>query len=417
MRTGPRGVHAARPLAACAAALLTALASLSGCDTEGGGPTSPSAIDIELSAVAVQVTRTVTATAVAEDRNGTLDVTWLVDGVVSGSDSTGTITQENPATYTAPAVVPAGGRVVIEARAGSQVSASDTLDILFTILYVDADLGDDGAGTGAWAAPWKTITAALGVAEAGDTVFVRPGRYDPALGETPMYDVPIGVMLRGAHRDSCTLVGGGDRGIVVSLDVDAGIEHFTVDNADDDVIAINTSFAGSIRWIRVIDPFAYAALRVASGSEAVVEDCYLENTARPLTGTGMELIWGSRATVRRCTLRGWHQGALVSGSADPLIEQSVFEGNLVGVDTVESNEELTEPDLGWGPRGSEGGNVIRGNASCGLASRTPGTIYAINNTWNVAPIDPPVVCPSVGEGCDICVTNGGTVFWCECTPP
>jgi hypothetical protein len=173
----------------------------------------------------------------------------------------------------------------------------------------------------------------------------------------------------------------------------------------------------SIRRIIVRNSFTHSAFRVASGSEAVVEDCVAENTRRPLTGTGMELIWDSRATVRRCTLRGWFQGILVGGAADPLIEHSVLEDNLIGLDTIHSDEVETEPDLGGGLRDSQGGNVIRGNSSCGLVNRTPGTIFAINNTWNEPEPTPPVVCASVGDSCDICVTNTGTVFWCECAPP
>jgi hypothetical protein len=403
--------HAYALRAAGAIAILAVLATFPGCDSGGGGPAGPDAIEVQLSADAVQVTRSVTATAVAAGRNGTLDVTWFVNGAVSGSDSTGSISQENPAVYTAPSAVPAGGRVTIEARAGSELSASDTLQIVFTVIHVDAEEGDDETGLGTWAAPLRTLTAALGVAEEGDTVYVRPGTYDPPHGESPPFDVPAGVMLRGAHRDSCVLVGHGDHGIVVSLDVEAGIERFTIGNADQDVIGVNTSFPGSIRRIVVRGGFEYAALRVASGSEAVVEDCYLENADRPLTGRGLELIWGSRATVRRCTLRGWSQGALVGGEADPLVEHSVFEGNVIGVDTIESDEDLTEPDLGWGDRGSLGGNVIRGNLSCGVVNRTPGTIVAINNTWNAVPPD---YCFSVGDGCDICVTGTGAVEWCEC---
>lgn len=413
MRTDIR----ARPLeAACLTVVLMLGVWLSGCDSGGGGPAAPSALEVRLSAPSVQVTRTVTATAVALDRRDALEVTWLVDGAIGGSDSTGTITQDNPATYTAPEAVPDGGSVIIEARLGSQASATDTLDVLFTIIHVDAEAGDDGAGAGTWAAPLRTVSAGLPHAEAGDTVFVHPGTYDPAHGESPPYDVPEGVTLRGADSDSCTLVGDGDEGNVVELEDGACVERFTIGNADRDAIAVNMSHAGSIRRIVVTDPFLFAVFRSMGDSNALIEDCRLENTRRPQTGRGMELISGSHATVRRCTLRGWFQGAFMNGDSDPLIEYSVFEDNVLGLDTFETNDEYTEPDLGGGPRGSLGANVIRGNSSCGLANRTPGTIYAINNTWNVEPLDPPIVCYDVGDSCDICITNTGVVFWCPCAP-
>jgi hypothetical protein len=165
----------------------------------------------------------------------------------------------------------------------------------------------------------------------------------------------------------------------------------------------------------VTDPFLYSPFRCSG--ETLIEDCRLENTRDPQTGRGMELLEASHATVRRCTLRGWYQGAFVNGTSDPRIEYSVFEDNVLGLDTYQTDLEYTEPDLGGGLRNSQGANIIRGNSSCGLANRTPGTIYAINNTWNVPAPDPPVVCSEIGDSCDICNTNTGVVFWCECRRP
>jgi hypothetical protein len=366
----------------------------------------------------VQVTRSVEARALAAGRRDRLTVTWLVDGVPGGDGLSGTITQGNPATYTAPAEVPTDGRVTIEARltSNTSVSASDTLAVLFTVRHVDAEEGDDATGTGTWAAPLRTVTAGLAAAAPGDTVLVRPGAYGPAFGEFPPYAVPPDVTLSGVDRDSCALLGHGDEGVVVSLEDGSGVEHVTIGNADRDIVGIYTASTARIRWVLVTEPFLESAVRSAEGSEAVIEDCRLENARRQLSGRGIELISGSRAVVRRCTLRGWQEGAFVAGASDPLIEHCLFEANAVGVDTEESDLEHTTPDLGHGARLSDGGNVIRGNTLCGLANRTRATIFAINNTWNVPPVDPPVYCLSVSDSCDICVTNGGTVLWCECAP-
>jgi len=404
--------------AATSIALLATLAALSGCDSDGnGGPSAPMGLDVQLSGDEVQVTRSITAAAVGISGRDSLEVTWSVDGVVSGTDSVGTITQTNPATYTAPASVPQGGSVVIEARLASDasVSASDSLAVLFTVLHVDAEHGDDGSGTGTWAAPLKTITAALAGVAQGDTILVRPGVHDVGLGESPPYDIPANVTLRGVHRDSCTLFGDDMGFSVVNLADEATLERFTIGNAGDGLYAVYTREAGRIGWIRVSDPFEGVIRCYGQGSEAVIEDCVLENTRQRLGGQGMQLLWGCHATVRRCTLRGWSEGMFVTGTSDPRIEYCVIEGNGFGLETWEDNVQ-TKPDLGGGERGSLGGNVIRGNAFCGLSLRTPSTVFAINNTWNVAPDQPPVYCQSVGDSCDICATNGGLVYWCDCRP-
>ncbi len=63
---------------------------------------------------------------------------------------------------------------------------------------------------------------------------------------------------------------------------------------------------------------------------------------------------------------------------------------------------LPTPDLGGGPRGGSGGNIIRNNSECGLRNDSTVPIYAIGNTWGN---DPPL------DGEDYCNQYGGAVVW------
>ncbi|MBN2840086.1 MAG: cell wall-binding repeat-containing protein [Coriobacteriia bacterium] len=69
------------------------------------------------------------------------------------------------------------------------------------VYYVDAATGSDAAA-GTSAAPFKTITHAMSAAVAGDTIVVRDGIYDVALGESFPIDVTRGVTVRAqaGHR-------------------------------------------------------------------------------------------------------------------------------------------------------------------------------------------------------------------------
>ncbi len=76
-----------------------------------------------------------------------------------------------------------------------------TCSALATDYYVDAIFGDDYAGLGTAAAPWKTITTGLAFTLSGDTLHVNPGIYDLLNGEVFPINVPDGVALigSGAH--------------------------------------------------------------------------------------------------------------------------------------------------------------------------------------------------------------------------
>jgi parallel beta-helix repeat protein len=411
--SGERALRAGSVVARTVIALAIA-AAVAGCSSSGdgnGGPAEPTGLALSLDQARLQLAReTEVEAAYTYAREDPPACDWFVDGVLGGSSQKGTITQGNPATYTAPSAVPAGGRVTILAvsRDHAALSAADTLEIVFTIKYVDAGDGSDTAAGGAWVAPFKTVSYALDNADAGDTVYVRPGVYDQALGEDTAFHVPSGITLRGAHRDSCTLVAT-DFGYLVRPGEGVTIEHFTVVSAEEDPwhgIYIDAN-QGWVRDVRLNDAFTSSAVRIElPESEILFEDCEIVNTVNPGVGRGFEIIQGTHSTLRNVTVGGWGYGIMVSGTSDPIIEGCTITGNSTGIIAYGGSGLISQPDVGGGARGCLGGNTIRGNTQVGLKNRCDTAIWAQNNTWDNDP-------PTEGEPypCDLENTGGGSIIW------
>lgn len=412
-----RAGHDANPHRALlpVAALACTLALLvSGCGGESN-PLEPTGLALVLSNPRVQITRSVEATAVStypNARDEDPDCAWYVDGILGGNAMKGTITQTNPATFTAPPAVPAGGVVEITAasRSDSTFTASDTLRIAFTIRYVDGGNGNDTSSGGTWTNPLRTLTYALDLVAHGDTLSVLPASYCQDHGEAGPYFVPGGVALLGTCRESCRLYGTGSDYNVVRLGDGATISGFTIGNWDADDIAILTTGGGLIKDVAVNEPFRYSAIRAdggrqGRGNDVVIESCELINTTAPGTGRALELYYGTHCVVRDCTISGWAEGVYVNRDSDPLIERNTITDNGYGVIAAGGGGFLTEPDLGGGARGSAGGNTIRDNAYIGVYNWTDATIWALNNTWTT---DPPTEGPIPTDFFNLA---GGAIIW------
>ena len=394
----------------------TAALLLQGCGSGGGkGPAAPNGIALAMDRSSVQVTRTLEVEAVNTYRGRTShpDCDWYVDGVLGGNPATGTITQTNPATYTAPPVVPPGGSVEISAvsRADTTFVAEEEVDVLFTIKYVDGTNGSNTSGGGAWTNRLKTITFALDQVSPGDTIFVFPGNYGPDTGEGDRYVIWSDVTVRGAHRDSCFISGGGDNYSMIFMNDGSGFESFTIVNSLEEEIGILASGSGVIRDVATEDWFDHSAIRsegdnARDGDVLLIENCSLTNMSDPHVDRGMELIKGTHCIVRGCTVSGWGYGIFINEDSDPLIEDCTITDNGFGVICFGGSGMLTQPDLGGGARGGSGGNVIRDNVDVGLSNGTEATIWALYNTWTN---DPPTEGPPFPA--DFQNTGGGTIVW------
>jgi hypothetical protein len=342
---------------------------------------------------------------------------WYVNDELGGNEELGTITQGNPALYTAPFEVPVGLAVQIKAvwTGLPGYDASGNVTILNTIRYVNAGTGEDEAGRGRLNSPYRTISFALSQVEhgRGDTILVAPGVYDLALGEQSGNSIRWDTTLRGVDRDGCIIDADPSEEHrshpIFWMSTEGVIENFTIRNSDEESVkqyAIEIQGDATVRNLLFNDPFTGSPIRVMNPNvEALIEDCEIVNTRDPGEGWGLRLSGESRTTLRNTTLRGWDEGIRVEGPGANLIERCSIRNNRRGIMILLGG---VNTDLGGGAAGSEGNNVIQGNA-IGLYNGSDSGIHAKNNTWGSSP---PTECPTeADEPCDFYNHGAGSVIW------
>jgi hypothetical protein len=403
-----------------ALALCGALAVCYGCSSDSGsGPAPEVAVSLDPDAMDVEVGRHAT---IATEVTGTSNegLTWYVNGIENGNDVFGTITQNSPATYTAPDTLP--GLTTVEVRA---ISVADTtkydscmVTITFKVIHVDIASGDDTDGTGYAHDPVKSIYRGNQLASEGGTVLVAPGTYDTDHGETfPIYP-KAGVTLEGENWETCIIRGGSKWGYAISIGLaGSAVRKFTFESAPE---------LGVDRWehyiylrgdnarldsLRTAQRTYYAPVRIKDAANAIVENCvFAVPFLDPAPGgigqnRGFEILGGNTGNIiRGCTISGFREALQMGYENDPLIENCIIENNEYGLYLCcyQDDDHNPNPDLGGGARGSAGGNTIRNNAECGIYNQTYSVIYAKYNTWTN---DPPVA----GE--DYCNTSTGGVVY------
>jgi len=348
---------------------------------------------------------------------GTEKFEWLVDDVLGGSAAVGTITQGNPATYTAPASVPPGGGAQIKARwtvRPEMYHASAELEILFTIKHVDAAAGQDEPSRGRRGLPFRTIGYAVERAATGDTILVAPGVYGPAIGEKSSISVWARKTVRGVDRDACIIEADPSPSSplrsIFYLGGEAVVENLTIRNPEYPSSQMQHGVAiqghATVRRVVLREPYILSAVRVMNPDvQAHIEDCDLVNTLAPGEERGMELTGESRATLRNTRIHGWGYGLFINGPRGHRIEGCSFRDNLYGVLTFTSD---ANPDLGGGAEGSPGGNTFQ-NRGIGIYNHSAEPVYARENTWSATP---PVECGEEGDApCDFYNPSGGTIVW------
>lgn len=253
---------------------------------------------------------------------------------------------------------------------------------------VNAATGSDTTGDGV-TVPYKTITKALSMAGYGDTVTVAPGRYDNVLGETFPIVIPQGVKLIGdevnkGNGPTKTIIQGsgniavtGGSFTIYPMD-NATISGFTIYDAppanstSTRVVFIDVNGV-TVKNNRIVDDpdsaeiNAYAGIWVYRGTNALISANVIQNNT--------EGLWFS------------------SGGDTARVEKNEIRYNNTGV-TCDSGNSII--DLGGGPNGSVGGNIIAGNSGHDIFSTmaATATIHAANNYWDHVP-------PTIGVGGDI----------------
>lgn len=393
---------------------LVALLLPSGCGDDGcPKPVIWLAVSPETAEVEIGESKEIEATICAVCET---DVEWYVNGVMGGDSVFGTVTQTNPAVYTAPDSVPEPAEVVVMALAGKDRSKVDTcsLTVRFTQVCVSVSTGSDYTGTGGSTKPVRSITRGLQIAGPGMTVRVENGEYDRESGEEFPIVITDGISLIGEDWAQ-TLIGHGlcrDEGDTTSVVIagkDCAFRRFAVGySCTTTGICINVSSVSvnaRIDSIQIPGSSWAVGLCVDGASNTIIENCIFHSGLKCPCGTGMKLMSGDVGTiVRNCEFGDYEYGVYFGSSSDAMIEECSlrFCGHAFYICCQDDSDQGANPDLGGGARDSKGGNTLRYYFECGVTNLTSGTIYAKDNGWDHYP---PV------EGQDFCNSGGGEVIW------
>jgi hypothetical protein len=268
-----------------------------------------------------------------------------------------------------------------------------------SIYYVSASAGLD-TNPGTQNSPFKTITHAMSVAtRSSSTVHVAPGTYDtPGNNEVFPITVPAGVLLigdetnKGGGNTPTSIVGGGlapgaaagSIGVALLPGTGSTIAGFTITNNSTSFTArrglILSNSTVTLRNNTVTGATHQVGVYIDASTNHVITGNQIVNNGGSSTGSGLDFA---------------------KGGAGSKVENNVITGNGFGVEY-----DVAGGDLGGGPAGSAGGNLISCNTQNDIVIFAPTsiTISAANNSWDHSP--PTLACTLAGD--DICDTHAGT---------
>ncbi len=283
-----------------------------------------------------------------------------------------------------------------------------------TVIYVNSATGQDTAGAGTAAAPYKTITFALSKAQPGTVVQVAPGTYSKETGETFPLVLNSGVTLQGdeANKGQGILISGG--GFYTSRTwAKQDITLLANDNTTITGLTFtNPNSRGTAVWVESSNPVIKNSTFTNSNRDGV----YLTGTANPQIesniflkngGQGISVTKSAQGSIRGNLFQNTGFGVAIGGSSTPLLEANNITQNKSGLYISETAKPILRknairnntqdgivatinaaPDLGTSS--NPGGNLIRDNARYDLNNSTKGKITAIGNDINQKKISGPV---------------------------
>lgn len=246
--------------------------------------------------------------------------------------------------------------------------------------YVNALTGSN-ANAGTFQAPFKSITHALSVVQASQTIYAAPGLYDAANGETFPLEIPQSVTLLGDESNrgngpgsSDTLIRGGGPlpPPYSSVNLAAVLPRSGVVIAgfwihDDAPLAMGNPYGVAL-------PDPGVTLRNNTIRDAITGGVFVFNNAGAHT-IASNVLFGS--------LTGLY---FASGGVGSRVEFNVITENTYGV-----VYDAAGGDLGGGAAASAGGNSIFCNTTNDVRAAIAVTVDAQNNFWDHVP-------PTLGTG-------------------
>ncbi len=272
------------------------------------------------------------------------------------------------------------------------------------VLYVDSALGQDSPTSGkAVASPLKTITYALQQAQPGTLIQLAAGSYTTSSGEVFPLVMKPGVTLRGNEDNkgqTTTIVGGGQVN-TISL----GRQNVTIfavqDSSIRGVSITNALSRGTGIWVESTNPTIANSTFANSAREGIM----VTGTANPLIegsvftknqGNGISVARAAKGVIRNNWMQDTGFGMAIGGTSTPLVEgnqvisnqdgfyinekaQPILRGNTIS-SNVRDGIVVTmdgKPDLGTTQQ--EGKNIIQANGKLAVNNSGSQQISAVGN--------------------------------------
>jgi hypothetical protein len=269
------------------------------------------------------------------------------------------------------------------------------LDTLAKTLDVDPSRGVDEP-SGRPHLPYKTLTAALGVAQDNSLIRLAPGTYSAATGERFPITLPDGVMVAGQETtqgQGIVVTGGGSGpgGLSVGLVIrgQSQLRGVTVQNPQGVGILIDAG-APEVRGCRLTQ--CAVGLQVSGAARPLVANSRAdENRDRGLSfidqargdvqncrvercGLGIYIGQTAAPLIRNCQCANNQVGVQVAGMASPVLRQNGLVQNQVAGLVV---QDTARPDLGQPD--DPAGNILRYNRQADLRNDTRQALVLVGN--------------------------------------
>ncbi|MGB7428579.1 MAG: DUF1565 domain-containing protein [Microcoleaceae cyanobacterium] len=279
------------------------------------------------------------------------------------------------------------------------------------VIYVNPTQGRDAEGGGTQAAPWRTITAALQVAQPGTIIQLAPGTYSQEAGEVFPIMIPDGVILKGdeASQGQNILIFGGGNFVSPTF----ARQNATLRTAGNSqilgVAVTNPNTRGTGLWIESSSPNVLNSTFVnnlrdgvfisADSNPKISNNIFAQNQGNGIsvarsaqgeisnnlfqnTGFGISVSDQAAPKITENKIIENRDGVLVSHSAQPILR-----GNLIENNTRDGIVAITQAQPNLGTSSDPGNNIIRNNARHDVYNATQGyTLTAVGNDIDPARI-------------------------------
>ena len=235
---------------------------------------------------------------------------------------------------------PASQTATENTRQNTQLIAAGTNRSSYQTLYVDPEIGSDGAA-GVADQPMQTVTRALEVAAPNTVIVLAPGRYTQASGEVFPLQLKSGVTIQGtpgSRARSAIIEGGGT---------------FNSPSRSQQNAAVVAADRAGIAQVAISNPDGYGVW-IEAASPTILESAFIGSRQTGIYVTdGSPRVQGSYFSGNRVA------GLIVFGASSANIERNTFDGTGDAIRVVDG---ATPEIVGNRMTNNDAGLVLIGNA-------------------------------------------------------